>query len=184
MISCIIPKYTFLPHSASIVVPRTDEQLLLDDNYYRLITYLAAVFNSLTFDFLIRLRVTMNLSFFYVYQTPVPEDIKSKRAEEIMKLAARLNAIDDRFKDLADALGIECKELSMRERINLTARLDALVAKHYQLSREDYEYILNTFKFDEDDSILTLDKIKWNDMLIRKFNGEVRKRALKYYDEV
>ncbi|GIU71461.1 MAG: restriction endonuclease [Candidatus Nitrosocaldaceae archaeon] len=184
MISCIIPKHTFLPNSASIVVPKIDGKLSIDDNYYKLITYLEGVFNSMTFDFLIRLRVTMNLNFFYVYQTPVPKDIKSKIAEEIMKLAARLNAIDDRFKDLADAFNIECKPLSMRERVELTAKLDALVAKHYQLSREEYEYILNTFKFDEDDSILDLkaDKIVWNDTLIRKFNGAVKKLALKYYD--
>jgi hypothetical protein len=58
-------------------------------------------------------------------------------------------------------------------------------AHHYRLDRIEYEYIINTFPaFKEDTSLEKSTDIEWNDLLIRKFNGEVRKRVLSYYDSI
>jgi len=57
MISCIISKHTFVTNTAHIVLPRINGKLLLNQTYYRVIAYLAGIFNSTSFDFLIRRRI-------------------------------------------------------------------------------------------------------------------------------
>jgi type I restriction-modification system DNA methylase subunit len=185
IISAIIPPNTFLPHSASVVVPRYKNELLLSMEYFKIISYILGLFNSLIFDFLIRRRVTMNLSFFYLKQTPIPEKIQSTVGQRIIKLSARLNAPNRKFEDLTNSTGVDHGTLGMKDRVELTAKLDALVAYHYGLTRPEYEYIINTFEgFEEDENLVNLTEVIWDDRLIRKFNGEVRKRVLKYYDEI
>jgi len=72
----------------------------------------------------------------------------------------------------------------MKERIQLSAQLNALVAKHYGLSREELAAILQTFVgFEEDKTLEKLQgDITWDEKLIRKFNGEVRKHVLQEFD--
>jgi hypothetical protein len=96
-----------------------------------------------------------------------------------------LSSPDDRFQDFASGLGVKTGPLSMKERIDLTAKLNALVAKHYGLNRDQLQVILESFDgFEEDKELVNLKDIEWNDSLIRKFNGEVRKRVLSYFDEL
>ena len=125
----------------------------------------------------------MNLSFFYVYQTPVPADYHNNIAKKIMQLAARLSSPDERFRELADAVGVLFGPLTMKERLERTAELNALVARHYGLTREDLAVILDSFtSFVVDPELENLEEIKWSDVLMRKFNGEVRQRVLGYFD--
>lgn len=81
----------------------------------------------MVFDFLIRTRISMNLNFFYIYQTPIPASLDGKIAKQIIEASARLSSIDERFKDFASVLGVECGPLTMKERVELTAKLNALV---------------------------------------------------------
>lgn len=183
MISCILPKHTFLPHTAPIVVPRHKGQLLLDERYYGIIAYLAGIFNSMVFDFLIRRRITTHLSYFFIEETPIPLKTDDSMAKEIIKISARLNSPDKRFEELARSAQVEYGPITMKQRIEMTAKLDALVAIHYGISRDEYEYIINTFDgFREDANLENMINPKWDDELIRKLNGEVRKRVLNYYD--
>ena len=100
-------------------------------------------------------------------------------------MAGLLSIPDIRFSDLSKALKLPVRELSIKERIQYMAKLDALVAHHYGVTRDEYSYIINSFPgFEEDEKIIELNNAGWNDSFIRKFNGEVRKRALFYYDEV
>ena len=111
----------------------------------------------------------MNLNFFFVEQTPIPSSWDTDIAREIIRLSARLSCEDNRFEDLAHGINVECGTLSMGERIELMAKLDALVAHHYGLTREEYEYILKTFEaFSEDNSPQDLKEMEWNDIMIRK----------------
>ena len=99
--------------------------------------------------------------------------LKGEIAKQIVEASARLSSVDDRFKEFASALGVECGPLSMKEHVELIARLNALVAKHYGLSREHLEVILQSFEgFKEDKELVNMKEVKWNDALIRKFNGE------------
>lgn len=184
MIACLLPPESFSPHSATFVHPSINSVPITNEKYAKLISYLAAIMNSFVFDFLIRTRVTMNLSFFYVYQTPIPADYSGELADRLAICAVRLNATDERYDKFAKLLGVSWRPLSMKERIELTAELNGLVARHYNLTRQELEVVLDSFDgFEEDDRLVDLEgQIHWNDQLVRKFNGEVRKRVLDYFD--
>ena len=182
LISCILPPQVFCPNSVAIVIPVVNGKAE-KDNYCEIISYLSGIFNSFVFDFLIRARVSANLSFFYVYQTPVPADYHNNIANKIKQIAARLSAPDERFRELAEALGVPFGPLTMKERLEMTAELNALAARHYGLSREELSVILESFSsFEEDPELESLGEIKWSDTLMRKFNGEVRRRVMEYID--
>jgi len=180
-IACILPPHSFATYTAPMILPKLNGNKFSRSQYMKLLAYLAGIFNSLVFDFLIRTRVSIHLSFFYIYQTPVPSSLN----EEIIKISARLSAIDARYREFASALGVEYGPLTMKERVELTAKLNALVAKHYGLNREQLEVILQSFDgFEEDKDLVNMKEVKWDDKLIRKFNGEVRKRVLPYFDQL
>jgi hypothetical protein len=184
-VACILQPKSFCSNSACIILPRKNNMILIGHEYQKMIAYLAGIVNSMIFDFLIRTRISMNLNFFYVYQTPVPATINDDTANQIIQISVRLSCTDDRFKEFASAFGVECDPLSMKERIELTAKLNALVAKHYGLNREQLEVILQSFEgFEEDKELVNMKEVKWDDTLIRKFNGEVRKRVLSYFDSL
>jgi hypothetical protein len=184
MIACLVPPESFCSNTAIIVLPFFGNMVPGDKEYSRIVSYVAGVFNSFVFDFLIRSRVTMHLNFFYVYQTPIPKQYSGGIASRIAELAARLNCTDNRFDTFAQSLDLKATNIKMKERIRLTAELNGLVAKHYGLSREDLAIILQSFAgFEEDKDLANLGgEIKWSDDLIRKFNGEVRKLVLQNFD--
>ncbi|MEO9294652.1 MAG: hypothetical protein ABI347_03530 [Nitrososphaera sp.] len=97
IISAIVPPHTFLPNSASIVVPRYEKELSLSIEYFRIISYVVGIFNSFIFDFLIRRRVTMNLNFFYLQQTPILAKHGNAIGQEVIRFSARLNSTDGKF---------------------------------------------------------------------------------------
>jgi hypothetical protein len=184
-VACILPPKCFCSNSACIILPKKNEIIITGKEYLYMQAYLAGIVNSMVFDFLIRTRITMNLNFFYIYQTPVPIMVKGEMASRIVKTSARLSSVDDRFTEFASLLDVECCPLTTKDRVELTARLNAIVAKHYGLKREQLEVILQSFEgFEEDKELVNMKEIKWNDTLIRKFNGEVRKRVLPYFDQL
>ena len=186
MIACILPKHVFTPDSAFLVLPRYDGELGLEKEYSRMISYLAGIFNSMVFDYLIRLRITMNLNHFFVYQTPIPVPFSGRLADEIVKVSGQLSSTDEQLNHFANDLGLKIRPLNMEERVDLAANLNALVAKHYGLDRHQLETVMSSFVgFEEDGAILKMNnEIKWNDQLFRKFNGETRKRVLDYFDKL
>ena len=125
------------------------------------------------------------MSYFYVNQTPVHASIDHRLRRKNSSLAIRLNSTDARFKEFALLVDVEAGPLTIKERIQLTAELNALVAKHYVMTRHELEAILGSFGgFEEDRNLGNLVEIKWGDLLVRKFNGEVRKRVLPAFDEL
>jgi hypothetical protein len=184
LIACIVPPCSFCYQSAVIVVPKRKGITSRSIEYYRDIAYLAGIMNSFVFDFLIRQRFNINLTFFMIYQTPIPKTY-SKIADEIIKHTARLSSIDSRFKKFASTLEVEVGPLNMKDRVELISKINALVAKQYGLNREDLLVILQSFNgFEENPEIMKLEEPSWNSALIRSFNGEVRKGVLKYFDDL
>ena len=161
-----------------MIIPRFKGELVLDDQYLKLMSYLAGILNSTTFDFLIRRRITMHLNFFTLSKHQSHQERINTDPEEIAKISARLSSPDRDFKKLAEAASSEYGAINVNERIELTAHLDALVAHQYGLNRDDDEYIIQTFDaFREDKDFEKQKEIKWTDTLIKKFNGEVRKKC-------
>ena len=128
----------------------------------------------------------MNLNFFYVYQTPLPGDFKGSMASRIGHISAVLSSQSEEFASFASNFSIQPKRLTLKERIELLAELNALVARHYGLNKEQLSIILDSFEgFKEDAGILDLkEDIALTDDIIRKLNGEVRKRVLGYFDSI
>ena len=59
------------------------------------------------------------------------------------------------------------------------------MAKHYGLGRAEVALILESFgAFKEDKNLVKLTEVKWSKELLRRFNGEVRKRVLSYFDQL
>ena len=77
------------------------------------------------------------------------------------------------------------EEILPADRIDTTARLDALVAHAYNLSKDEYRMILDSFKFGEDPSLLRAESADWSDnKVLRRFYGEVRKAAMPHFEAI
>ena len=105
--------------------------------------------------------------------------------DEIAKLTARLSVGSDEFEGFAESLRVDNVSLTPPERIHTTARLDALVAHAYGLTRGEYQIVLDSFKFTENPTLLEAKSADLNDnKTLRQFYGEVRKLAPGYYDDI
>ena len=51
--------------------------------------------------------------------------------------------------------------------------------------KEEYQMILDSFKFGEDPSLLKAEAVDWSDgMVLRRFYGEVRKAAMPHFEVI
>ena len=152
VIATVLPPKCFCPHTVSL------EQVYFDvvnkqghssesylDHSQRL--YVAGLFNSYVFDWLIRNSVNAHVSFFFVYNTPVPRLTASdSRFAPIVIRAARLICTTPEFDALAKEVGLKMHQLlESAERARLRAELDGLVAHLYGLTEDEFAHILNTF---------------------------------------
>lgn len=114
--------------------------------------------NSFFLDYLIRLQVANNISFFIMLGLPVPR--LNPAADELQQIAfgaARLSLIDASFRELHSELsnywpgqiGNNWERagacLDTRERGFIRAELDARIAKLYGLSATEYARVLSSF---------------------------------------
>jgi hypothetical protein len=161
VIATILPPKRFCPHTVSLEQVHFDSVSQLAGyvcgTYLSQIQrlYLGAMLNSFVFDWFIRLSITSHVSFFFVYNTPVPRlDAHANALTLIASRAARLICTTPEFDDLAQAVGLTPTTSSGRteygttdptERAKLRAELDGLVAHLYGLSEEEFTHILGTF---------------------------------------
>lgn len=146
MISTIIPPNFHAENFQSVHVFKTDGIRHISRKE---MLYLCAVWNSFALDYQLRLRVTANVNFFYIYQLPVPRlTEKDKVFRPIVERAARLICTTPEFDALAKEAGIGSHTKGVTnevERRRLRAELDGLVAHLYGLTEEEFTYILTTF---------------------------------------
>ncbi|MGF1673601.1 MAG: ATP-binding protein, partial [Rivularia sp. (in: cyanobacteria)] len=112
--------------------------------------YLCGVWNSFVLDYLLRLRVTANVNFFYIYQLPVPRLTKAdKYFTEIVQRAAKLICTTPEFDELAletlNLTSLQCGVTDETQRAQLRAELDGMIAHLYGLTEGEFGYILSTF---------------------------------------
>ncbi len=111
--------------------------------------FLTAIANSYVFDFLIRMRVTTTLNFFYLYQMPVPRLGENDREfKPLVSRAARLICTAPEFDDFAKECGLRDHHDGVTDatsRGRLRAELDGLVAHLYRLTEEEFAHVLSTF---------------------------------------
>jgi hypothetical protein len=133
--------------------------------------FLCGTWNSYVLDYMIRMRVTTTLNFFYLYQLPVPRLTEEDAAfRPIVERAAGLICTTPEFDDLAkEVFGGRASSRAVgatdpAERAKLRAELDALVAQLYGLTEEEFAYILTTFPL-VDESVKQLTLNTYRDLL-------------------
>ncbi len=130
MIAAVVPPRVFLMDNLQYIIPfkyeiRENEvvQTALGDYIY----YLAALFNSFVLDYYIRLRISANLNYFFLYELPIPEVSESLR-NRIVKMSQELS--------------------SNPKNVEVRAEIEAVIAKEvFQLPKEDMSHILGTFVY-------------------------------------
>ena len=195
MIACINPPSVFTTNATFMALPRIG-MFTINSDYHRLGAYLCGIFNSTTYDYLIRQKVDKSVETYLIYDTPVPEDFTSDVAKRISKLSSILALSDSWHDGMADAFPIdrpEVQDITLGKRIELTAEIDALSALHYGLTRGEYEHILKSFKFSKTpftggELSRRTDYRKMHkpdrDRHMRMFYGQVYGRALDFYDRL
>ena len=183
MISCILPPHRFFSDTSQLVLVHYNNNLLLNNEHNKKILYLAAIFNSMVFDYLIRLKSNTRMNFFIVNAIAIPQDTRSNLARKIVELSATLTIQNEDFVEMAKSLQFKVKKLSLQQRIKTVAEIDALVAHHYGLERNQYEYILSTFRPKRQNSDLD-DTAEWSDNTVHAINYKVKKQALNFYDKM
>ena len=154
VIATVLPPKRFCPHTVS-----------LEQVYYDVVTvqghsskpslqpaerlYITSIFNSHVVDSFIRQSVTAHVSFFFVYNIPVPRlSASDPRFRLIVNRAAHLTCTTPEFDDLAQAVSLKSHQdgaTDPAERARLRAELDGLVAHLYGLTETEFAHILSTF---------------------------------------
>jgi hypothetical protein len=111
--------------------------------------FLCAVWNSFVLDWIVRLKVTTTLNFFYIYQLPVPRlTAKDWAFAPIVERAAKLICTTPEFDDLANEVGLAGHKEGVTNKVQrskLRAELDGYVAHLYNLTEKEFFHILKTF---------------------------------------
>ena len=181
IVAAIMPPQRFHMYSMRAIVMTRNGSFESGNDYNRRTAYLCGIMNSMPFDFVARSKIQMHTST-VVGAIHVPNEAYY---DEIAELAAKLSVGTDEFEGFAESLRVENVPLSPPERIRTTARLDALVAHAYGLTGDEYQAILDSFKFDENPALLEASSADFNDNgVLRQFYGEVRRLAPQYYNEM
>ena len=98
-----------------------------------------AVANSFLIDFLLRQKISTNMSFYLVETCPLLRpSLQSTTLCQLFEAAARLVSI-------TPELQLSEPAVDLRDRAALRAEIDAIVADLYELSPAEFGYILTTF---------------------------------------
>jgi hypothetical protein len=153
LISTIIPKYAIAGNSLTVNFPfKHDKKKYNELNFENdELFVLTSILNSYVADFILRARVTTNLNLFYLYQLPIPRlKLKDKWFNAIVERAARLICTTEEFAELWEEVmktkWSEKKAVTQDyERNKLRPELDGIIAHLYELTEEEFTYILSTF---------------------------------------
>lgn len=139
LISAVIPKSHFLADNLHGV--------LIENNHHML--WLQAFLNSFVVDYLLRTRNSdTNLTKNVLDSLRIPRLTKKEPYfKELVERSAKLTCIGKEFNELADEIGITRGGIKdQQERWKIQGEIDAMVAYIYDLSLDEFEYILSTFK--------------------------------------
>jgi Putative DNA-binding domain len=129
-------------------VDENDKPFLTDQEQL----FLCAIWNSFTVDWLLRMKVTTTVNFFYIYQLPVPRLTKQDVAFRMIgERAAKLICTSPEFQELWESImpdtvwSTSIAAIDATDRAKLRAELDGIIAHVYGLNEEEFRYILDTF---------------------------------------
>lgn len=136
----IIPRNVFAGHSLNVSRNNLSSTQLL---------YAAALLNSFVFDYSIRQKISANLTLFFIYQSSMPRIPEADPAYvAVVKLAAQLTCTTPEFDELAKEAGLKGYQDGVTEpnkRAKIRSELDAMIARLYDLTEEEFAHVLSTF---------------------------------------
>ena len=134
--ACLAPPHILLVNSAPYLVfvdgDEKDQAACL------------GVMNSLPFDWQVRRYVEASLNFFMLESMVVPH-LNEEQHAVIAESAARLSAVDSRFDQFAQAVGVEVGPLDNDEHQRLRVEIDARVAQAWELTIDDLQLMFTDF---------------------------------------
>lgn len=136
IISCLVPTNILLDESAPTIT------FVLGGEWVQSV-YLGII-NSLPFDWQARRLVEININYFMLENLIIP-DLDDKQYTAIAKSAARLSAVDSRFDQFAQAVGVEVGPLDDDEHRRLRVEIDARVAQAWELTIDDLQLMFTDF---------------------------------------
>jgi hypothetical protein len=152
----LIPPETFLNNTVIYFIwPAGDKSDM---------AYLLGVLNSIPVDWYVRRFVETHFTYAVIKTLPVPRPGRdSTLRQRVVELAGRLAAVDDRYADWADAVGVDYGPLTESEKEAKIHELDAVVAHLYGLTREHVEVIFETFHDNWDHEPRLAAVLEWYD---------------------
>ncbi len=160
MIASLVPKNKFCGNSLIVTKIYEKNKRIIEE---KILLYLLAVFNSFTFDYLLRMKINTNVNMYIIYQMPIPNpESDDKGFDKIITNTLRLTEDWSDFKDLRENFGIFGRKLSNSERLKIVAENDRIIAKLYGLTIDNMKYILDTFHHnnrDTENTLRTLEKL-------------------------
>jgi hypothetical protein len=138
VIACLLPPHCFLTNAAPYLVMPNASPVAQ--------AYVLGVLNSLVFNWQARRLAEININFFVLYFLRMPDlSLADGRATRIAELAARLNAINDRYTSWSDRVGVAPSVMTDDQRLAQRAELEAEVAGAYGVAEDDLEVIFSDF---------------------------------------
>jgi hypothetical protein len=138
VLSALVPPNVFLTDKAPYLLwPRGNEP----DQ-----AYLLGVLCSIPLDWYSRRFVETNVAYHILNGFPIPRPGREDPLRQrVVELSGRLAAVDDRYADWADSVGVEYGPLDEGTRQEKIYELDGVVAHLYDLTSEHVEVIFETF---------------------------------------
>jgi hypothetical protein len=134
----LLPPKVFVTHLAPYLLwPRGDER---DE------AFLLGILASLPLDWYARRFIETHLTYNVLTPLPVPRPyLDNPLRGRVEELAGRLACRDERFRDWATSVGVECGPLDPDDREDRINELDAVVAHLYGLTEAHLRHIFETF---------------------------------------
>jgi len=143
----IIPKHVFLSYTIPYLRPiyfngKNFEKAIPSD----VMMFMCGLFNSFVIDFLVRRRISLHATMSHVLELPIPRYGKNDPYfSEIVERVGSLVCTTKEFDSLKSELQIKDSITEQSKRDEAIAQINAYVAKIYDITKEELEYILNTF---------------------------------------
>ena len=134
----LIPPRVVVQDGASLLIWDTG-----DEKYE---AYALGMLSSIPLDWYSRRFVEVNMNFHILKALPVPGPARDNPLwQRVVALAGRLAAVDERYAEWADAVGVDYGPLDPADKDDMIFELDAVVAHLYGLSAEQLAHIFATF---------------------------------------
>jgi len=108
--------------------------------------FLCGLMNSFMQDFIMRHKISRNINNFHILEQPTPKfDQNNIIHQKIIKNSSMLICTTDEYANLRDEVGISEYVTAPEKRLLLEAQINAAAAKIYDLTKEEFQYILESF---------------------------------------